>query len=210
LKLAIFDYGSGNLHSAQRSFAATGAEVEVSSDPDRVVQAAGLVVPGVGAFGSCIDQLRRAGGSEIISKFIESGRPVFGICVGMQVMFAGGQEKGHHSGLGYLAGEVVKLSAPILPHMGWNQLSSVSTPAPEVLDGIADQDFYFVHSYGAFDTSGLDSYALAHYGESEFLALAQRGLLTVTQFHPEKSGAAGLKLIKNWVDQISQNEWIAK
>lgn len=204
MKLALLDYGSGNLHSAARAFAQWGDEVSVVHAPE-VADFAALIVPGVGAFGACMTQLQEAGGEVIIANFIDAGKPVFGICVGMQVLFSRGLEKGSWAGLDYLAGDIAKLSAPILPHMGWDTFSELSSQRPLVLKGISERDFYYVHSYGATDVTrlgDLDSYALCNYGGSTFVALANKGLITTTQFHPEKSGSAGAALIKNWLELV--------
>src|SRR5688500_1137163 len=146
-KVAVLDYGSGNLRSAERALARVGADVTVTSDPAVAFEADGLVVPGVGASAACMDGLRAVDGPRIIGRRLAGGRPVLGICVGMQILFDRGVEHGHHAeGCGEWPGVVEQLKAPVLPHMGWN---TVDAPAGSVLfDGLADQRFYFVHSYG--------------------------------------------------------------
>jgi imidazole glycerol-phosphate synthase subunit HisH len=197
--IAILDYGSGNLRSAQRAFEISSSEVVVTSDPKICIEADGLVVPGVGAFAACMAQLASVGGKEIISSRIEKERAVFGICVGMQVLFEESDEKKMCSGLGILAGNVSEVRAPILPHMGWNTVK----PSPEsnLFRGIEEESFYFVHSYAAkkFVSGALNT--TTFYGE-EFLSAIERGYVVATQFHPEKSGAAGAKLIANWVSSL--------
>ena len=197
--IAILDYGSGNLRSAERAFQLASDQVVVTNNPQICLEADGLVVPGVGAFAACMAQLVNVGGDKIISDRVSNSRPIFGICVGMQIFFESSSEKGDHKGLGIVAGKISKISAPILPHMGWN---TVSTPSESRLfEGIGNESFYFVHSFaaktqvpGALNTS-------SNYGE-DFLAAVEEENLVATQFHPEKSGAAGAKLISNWVKSI--------
>ena len=197
--IAILDYGSGNLRSAERAFALATSEVVVTSDPEICLRADGLVVPGVGAFGACMDQLLAIKGDEIISARIAQAKKVFGICVGMQIMFALGSEKEAGSGLAIWPGSVDKIAAPILPHIGWNTV----TPGEgsKLFAGISDQSFYFVHSYAAHAPVANATNTYCNYGE-DFLAAVETPLVVATQFHPEKSGAAGAKLIKNWVESL--------
>ena len=194
--IAILDYGSGNLRSAERAFARAYSDVIVSSDPAICAEADGLVVPGVGAFAACMDQLIEAGGAEIIDARIAHELPTLGICVGMQVMFSDGREKSAHKGLGIWPGDVSQLDAPILPHIGWN---TVSVGEGSLLfTGVEDERFYFVHSYAAKSAVPDAVNSTANYNEN-FLAAVETPYVVTTQFHPEKSGAAGLKLIENWV-----------
>ena len=197
--IAIFDYGSGNLKSAQRAFASTGRNVVVTSDTEVATRAKGLVIPGVGAFGACMAQLISAGGDELINNRISSGDPILGICVGMQILFSSSSEKGEHKGLGVVAGEIRKLDNKVLPHIGWNTLTIDSTS--RLFKGIEEESFYFVHSYAA--NQGVEGAANSYseYGES-FLAAFEKGPVSATQFHPEKSGTAGLRMISNWVDSL--------
>jgi len=196
-RIAVLDYGSGNLRSAQRALERVGADVTVTTDPSAAIEADGLVVPGVGAFAACMRGLDAVGGREIIAARLSAGRPVLGICVGMQVLFETGVEHGVETvGLGVLPGRVEQLRAPILPHMGWN---TVTPPRNSVLfAGLpADTRFYFVHSYAVHDTSGLVT--RAEHGEA-FVAAVENGLVSATQFHPEKSGDAGAALLANWLE----------
>jgi glutamine amidotransferase len=192
-RVAVLDYGSGNLRSAQRALERVGAFVDVTPRP------AGydcLVVPGVGAFAACMGGLSTVDGAATIKAALDEGRPVLGICVGMQVLFEAGVEHGVESaGLCVLPGRVEQLQAPILPHMGWN---IVDAPTGSTLfAGIpGGTRFYFVHSYAAHHTSGL--VAKAHHGE-DFVAAVEDGLVSATQFHPEKSGDAGATLLENWL-----------
>jgi imidazole glycerol-phosphate synthase subunit HisH len=203
-KLVVLDYGSGNLRSAQRALERVGAEVDVTSDPSAAANADGLVVPGVGAFEACMTGLRSIGGEKIIADRLAAGRPVLGVCVGMQILFARGVEFGvETAGCGQWPGSVVRLDAPVIPHMGWNV---VDAPAGSVLfKGIAtDTRFYFVHSYAAQqwegDPSALLTWATHHV---PFLAAVEDGPLSATQFHPEKSGDAGAELLSNWVGALN-------
>ena len=202
--VAVLDYGSGNVHSAVKAIAAAGADVELTRDRDAVMNADGLLVPGVGAFTAVINQLREVRGDELIERRLAGGRPVLGICVGMQILFEHGVEHGIDTeGLGEWPGTVSELVAPVLPHMGWN---TVDAPAESRLfAGIEDERFYFVHSYAAKDWT-LEAYGAfqapavtyATHGE-RFIAAVENGPLSATQFHPEKSGEAGLQLLRNWL-----------
>lgn len=199
--IAILDYGSGNLRSAERAFATTGEDVIVTSDREIALQADGLVVPGVGAFAACMQGLKKVDGAAIIKERLEKERPVLGICIGMQIMFSHGSEhsdNGLHAGVGIWDGVVSQLTAPILPHMGWNTIES--DPASILFQGVADQSFYFVHSFAAKDSVG-KMQAWSTHGE-KFLAAVEDGYTSATQFHPEKSGSAGLALIKNWSNSL--------
>jgi len=195
--IAILDYGSGNLRSAQRAFERAHSEVVVTADPELCSRADGLVVPGVGAYAACMEQLIAAGGDRIIQERVSAGAPLFGICVGMQVLFDEGREKIGHRGLGIFNGSVTQLNSPVLPHIGWN---TVHVPDESALfAGVADQSFYFVHSFAATENIANAVVTHAEYGES-FIAAVERGSIVATQFHPEKSGEAGARIIQNWVD----------
>jgi imidazole glycerol-phosphate synthase subunit HisH len=201
-RVVVFDYGSGNLRSAERALARAGADVEVTADRDAALAADGLVVPGVGAFATCVDGLRAAGGEEVVRERLERDAPVLGICVGMQVLYETGEEHGRRSsGLGLLRGAVTRLDAPVLPHMGWNTLEAA--PGSVLLDGLpASERFYFVHSYAARPTEdGGAAESTAVHGEP-FTAVVERGALSATQFHPEKSADAGRHLLENWLRSL--------
>jgi imidazole glycerol-phosphate synthase subunit HisH len=200
----VLDYGSGNLRSAQRALERTGADVEVTADADAALNADGLVVPGVGAYEACMVGLRAIGGEKIIAERVTAGRPVLGVCVGMQILFARGVEFGVESaGCGQWPGSVVRLDAPVTPHMGWN---TVEAPAGTTLFAGLDPDtrFYFVHSYAAQQWEG-DPAAKLTWATHHvpFLAAVEDGALAATQFHPEKSGDAGATLLDNWVRGLS-------
>lgn len=199
--IAILDYGSGNLRSAQRAFERSGAEVVVTSDKEVALNAAGLVVPGVGAFAACMRGLISIGGDEIVRARVLAKRPTLGICVGMQIFFRDGDEHTNgelHKGVGVWPESITKLKAPILPHMGWNTVSV--TGNSNLFKGLDDQSFYFVHSYAAKAPVGVTQAWTTH-GE-KFLSAVEDGAICATQFHPEKSGAAGLALIKNWAGML--------
>ena len=199
--IAILDYGSGNLRSAQRAFERSGAEVVVTSDRDVALNAAGLVVPGVGAFAACMRGLISVGGDEIVRARVAGQRPTLGICVGMQIFFRDGDEHTNgelHKGVGVWQESISKIKAPILPHMGWNTVSINGDS--NLFSGLTDQSFYFVHSYAAKAPVGI-SQAWTTHGE-KFLSAVEDGAICATQFHPEKSGDAGLALIKNWVAML--------
>ncbi|MGY4102208.1 imidazole glycerol phosphate synthase subunit HisH [Nocardia pseudovaccinii] len=206
--VALLDYGSGNLHSAHRALIRAGANVEVTADADIALAADGLVVPGVGAFAACMAGLREVKGERIIGQRLAGGRPVLGICVGMQILFERGVEFGVETdGCAEWPGVVERLSAPVLPHMGWN---TVSAPTDSVLfAGMAsDTRFYFVHSYAAqtWDLPPSEHFAAPKLTWAEhgvpFLAAVENGPLSATQFHPEKSGDAGAQLLRNWVNSL--------
>ena len=197
-QLVVLDYGSGNLRSAERALARAGASVTVTSDLAAAADADGLVVPGVGAYAACMAGIEALGAGPVIRERVDAGRPVLGICVGMQILFEAGDEHGEVTkGLGVLPGEVRRLGAPILPHMGWNTVAT--DPASALFRGIAGERFYFVHSYAATATEGLVT--TAEHGEP-FVAAVERGSLSATQFHPEKSGDAGATLLRNWLDTL--------
>ncbi len=179
----------------QRAFALTGHETIVTSDPAISLKSDGLVVPGVGAYGACMEQLIAVGGDAIISERVASGAPILGICVGMQILFAAGTEKGGHIGLGIFAGQVSEIAAPILPHIGWNNVRSDESSI--LFRGLQNERFYFVHSFAAKVVVAGAANSWTNYGE-DFLAAVERGSVSAVQFHPEKSGAVGAALIANW------------
>lgn len=204
-RIALLDYGSGNLRSAYRALEWAGARVELTSDPDLALAADGLVVPGVGAFAACMDGLRGVGGVELIRERVDRNRPILGICVGHQVLFEAGIEHGIRAdGCGVLPGVVEQLPARRLPHMGWN---TISAPVDsEIFANASDERFYFVHSYGVLRFPAVTSARVTwctHEGES-FLAAIESGPISSTQFHPEKSGAAGEKVLKNWISKVAE------
>jgi glutamine amidotransferase len=198
--IAVVDYDAGNLHSAAKGLATVGGEPVVTSDPAALAAAAAVVLPGVGAFCDCVAKIRDRGLEEPIRAFIASGRPFLGICIGLQVLFDRGREGAGADGLGILPGEVVRIAAPGLkvPHMGWNSLR-FTRPCP-LFAGVAPGAYvYFVHSYHA--RSG-DVVATCDYGEPVTAAVA-RGNCFGVQFHPEKSSAVGLRILRNFVEMAA-------
>jgi len=202
--VVVLDYGSGNVHSAAKALELAGARVELTADRDRVDAADGLLVPGVGAFSAVMGALGTVRGGALIERRLTGSRPVLGICVGMQVLFEHGVERGNDTpGLGEWPGSVTELDAPVLPHMGWN---TVETPEnSRLFKGLENERFYFVHSFAA-QTWELDvqppfpapMLTWAEHG-SRFIAAVENGPLTATQFHPEKSGEPGIRLLRNWL-----------
>jgi glutamine amidotransferase len=206
-KVVVFDYGSGNVHSALKALEHAGASVTLTKDRAQALDADGLVVPGVGAFAAVMTALVEAGGDQIIDSRLAGGKPVLGICVGLQIMFETGLEHGVRTqGLGQWPGVVDKLDAPRLPHMGWNTVDVAA--GSRLFRGVEKERFYFVHSYGVtrFELEGggplpAPLVSWAEHGE-RFVAAVENGPLCATQFHPEKSGPAGLRLLTNWVDSL--------
>ena len=205
--VVVLDYGSGNVHSAAKALERAGARVELTADRDRVLAADGLFVPGVGAFEAVMSALNAANGGALIEKRLTGSRPVLGVCVGMQVLFDSGVERGNDlPGLGEWPGAVTELTAPVLPHMGWNTVDAAQ--GSRLFDGIENERFYFVHSYAAQDWT-LDVQppfpapllTWAEHG-SRFLAAVENGPLSATQFHPEKSGEPGIRLLTNWLQTL--------
>jgi glutamine amidotransferase len=204
----VLDYGSGNLRSAVRALERAGAEVELTPERAAAESADGLVVPGVGAFAACMAGLHGVDGPRAIGRRLAGGRPVLGICVGMQVLFERGVEHGvETAGCDEWPGTVERLQAPVVPHMGWN---TVAIPDRSTLfAGVEHERFYFVHSYAArswdLKTDGHTRAPLVTWSEhlgDRFVAAVENGPLSATQFHPEKSGEAGAALLRNWVTSL--------
>jgi imidazole glycerol-phosphate synthase subunit HisH len=207
--VTVLDYGSGNLRSAVRALERAGADVTLTGDKEAALAADGLVVPGVGAFAACMAGLRGVKGPEIIGRRLAGGRPVLGICVGMQVLFETGVEHGVTTeGCDEWPGTVERIQAPVVPHMGWN---TVEVPdGSRLFDGVERERFYFVHSYGVRDWTLVTNdrthaplVTWAEHGGDRFVAAVENGPLCATQFHPEKSGDAGARLLANWVGSLS-------
>jgi glutamine amidotransferase len=201
--IAIVDYGIGNLGSVLKAFRRHGTEIELTADPPALRRAAALVLPGDGAFGAAMDELRSRGLDRLVLEAVRDGRPVLGVCVGMQLLFEESEEHGRHRGLGLLPGRVRRFEVEPLPvpHMGWNQVTRARPHS--VLDGLADGAYvYFVHSYWC-DARDEDVVAWSDYG-ARFPAIVARGSVLGLQFHPEKSQAVGLDMIGNFVRAVRE------
>ena len=207
-RVVVLDYGSGNTHSAVRALERAGAQVELTADRAAATECDGLVVPGVGAFRACVEGLRAVKGPEVIGRRLAGGRPVLGICVGMQVLFSRGVEHGVDTGgLEEWPGVVERLQAPVVPHMGWN---TVEVPeGSSLFAGVEQERFYFVHSYGVrewtqpvHERMRAPLVTWSAHGGDRFVAAVENGPLAATQFHPEKSGDAGAALLEHWVGAL--------
>jgi imidazole glycerol-phosphate synthase subunit HisH len=199
--VVVLDYGSGNLRSAQRALHRAGATVTVTPDLSAAASADGLVVPGVGAYAACMAGIDALGAGPVIAARVAAGAPVLGICVGMQVLFDYGEEHGVVTkGLGLIPGAVTRLTAERVPHMGWN---TVAVPSGSRLFAGVEPGtrFYFVHSYAATPVEGQGLVTLTEHG-APFVAAVEKGCLSATQFHPEKSGDAGAILLRTWVRSL--------
>ena len=210
-RVVVFDYGSGNVRSAVRALEHVGAEVELTADRAAALAADGLFVPGVGNFHACLAGLRAAGGPLVIDYRLSGGRPVLGVCVGMQVLFDGSDEPSDRpqEGLGEWPGTVARLHAEVVPHMGWATVAPAADT--RLFAGVESERFYFVHSYAVQDwtmepptgvfAAVAPKVTWAQHG-GPFVAAVENGPLSATQFHPEKSGDAGLALLENWVRSL--------
>ena len=211
--VAVLDYGVGNLHSAAKALDRAGADVQVVSTVAEAAGAAGLVVPGVGAYGACLRGLGSAGGAAAVAGWLEGGRPLLGICVGMQLLFEASEEGPVSDGAGVVPGKIRRLTGGVrgtpggcpgesgvkIPHIGWDEVTV--RPGSRLFAGLGDGTrFYFVHSY-APEPDGEAIAAVCDYG-GRFAAAVEHGNLFGTQFHPEKSGAAGLALLANFVAEV--------
>ncbi|KAE8128344.1 MULTISPECIES: imidazole glycerol phosphate synthase subunit HisH [Bifidobacterium] len=207
----VFDYGFGNVRSMLRALANIGLDATLTSDYRQALEADGLVVPGVGAFAACMQGLKRVGGDRVVYDRLRAGRPVLGVCVGQQILFQSGDENGVEAqGLGLIGGSIDKIDADVTPHMGWNTIEA--SQGTVLLKGVEEERFYFVHSYAATRAEPADCSALhidfgptqqqvtwCQYDRTRFVAAYERGALSATQFHPEKSAKAGEQLLRNWV-----------
>lgn len=203
--ITIIDYEMGNLRSVEKAFSSLGFAVRVSSDPKEIATADKIVLPGVGAFRDCINNLRQGGFVEPLLTHVKQGKPLLGICVGMQMLFDESEEFGIHKGLGLIPGKVVRFPAGMVeagerlkvPHMGWNNLLIKKNSA--LFTAVPDKSFvYFVHSYYCMAQNQDDVAATCRYGEVEFCASLWRDNIMATQFHPEKSQDIGLKIFRNF------------
>src|SRR5699024_10978174 len=207
-RVAVLDYGSGNLRSVSRAAERAGASVEVTADFDAAAAADGLLVPGVGAFAACMRGLRAVRGGELVGRRLAGSRPVLGVCVGRQVLFDRGVEHGRSAdGLGEWPGRVERLRAEIVPHIGWNTVQSAS--GSQMFAGIAEERFYFVHSYAVRSWELISAPPMpaplvtwTGYHPDRFVTAVENGPLWATQFHPEQSGEAGVALLRNWLARL--------
>jgi imidazole glycerol-phosphate synthase subunit HisH len=201
---AVLDYDAGNVRSAKRGFDVAGADAVVTSDAAAAERADLLVIPGVGHFSSCLAQLRSSGLEGVVSEFITAGRPVFGICVGMQLLYERSEE-GDEPGLGLLPGRVERFPVgSVVPHMGWDVVHAAEDAEDDpLLDGVAGERLYFVHSYYAVPTDAAHVVGRTAYGGVDFPCLVREGSVVGTQFHPEKSGRVGARLLANWVASLT-------
>ena len=199
--VALLDYGVGNLHSAAKALDRAGADVRVVPTVAEAAGAAGLVVPGVGAYGACLTGLGSAGGAAAVATWLEGGRPLLGICVGMQLLFEASEEGPVSDGVGVVSGKLRRLTGQVkIPHIGWDEVTV--RPGGRLFAGLGDGTrFYFVHSYAPEPDGEAAVAAVCDYG-GRFAAAVEHGNLFGTQFHPEKSGAAGLTLLANFVNEV--------
>ncbi|KIL37686.1 imidazole glycerol phosphate synthase [Cohnella kolymensis] len=196
--IAIVDYGMGNLHSVSKAVERLGCEAAVTSDKDRILSADGVILPGVGAFGDAMANLRGTGLEETVKTYVASGKPLLGICLGMQLLFTESEEHGRHEGLDLLPGRVVRFQGDYkVPHMGWNELE-FKQPSP-LFEGLEQGHVYFVHSYHALPDRKEDLLATADYYQ-QVTAIVGRGSVFGMQFHPEKSGELGMALLRRFVE----------
>ena len=211
-RVAVLDYGSGNVHSVCAALERAGAETQLTADAEFCATADGLVIPGVGAFAAVMQKLHAVGAPKIIDRRLVAGLPTLGICVGMQVLFDRGFEHGDETvGLSQWPGDVVKLSAKRLPHIGWTRVAAGA--GTQLFEPASNDYFYFVHSYAALELALPPSpnfaapiLSTAEYEGQRFLAAVENGPLSATQFHPEKSGEAGLRFLKRWVARLQAGE----
>jgi len=202
--IAVIDYGVGNLFSVEKALAAVGAEVRVTNDAETLRQAERIVLPGVGAFGDCMKNLEATGLIPVIRQEVAAGKPLLGICVGLQILFEGSEESPEAAGLGILRGKVRRIRAKGLkiPHMGWNSLCVRGKGGEEFLRGLSEEPYvYFVHSYHAVPEDQNVIAAVTEYGET-LTAAVRKDNVWAAQFHPEKSGDVGLRILKNFMEGI--------
>ena len=201
--IAIIDYGMGNLHSVEKALQKVGARTAIVTEPEGIGRAKALVLPGVGAFGKGMENLRQRGFLQFIRQWATAGRPLLGICLGLQLLFEESEEMGRHEGLKVLPGQVVRFQGPLkVPHIGWNQIHPVR-PSP-ILEGIGDGSYaYFVHSYYAQPADPAIVLATTDYG-LDFASVVGKGNVFGLQFHPEKSQAVGLRILRNFLEDVNR------
>jgi glutamine amidotransferase len=203
--IAIIDYGMGNLHSVSKAVERLGCEMLVTSDPQQILDADGAILPGVGAFGDAMANLRETGLAHTVKEYAASGKPLLGICLGMQLLFTESEEHGLHQGLNLLPGRVVRFQGSYkIPHMGWNELSFIQ-PSP-LFEGVEPGHVYFVHSYHALPEQSSDLLAVTDYHQP-VTAIVGRDSVYGMQFHPEKSGELGMALLKRFVGMVDSRQY---
>ena len=204
-RVAVLDYEAGNVRSAQRALLAAGADAWITGEARDAATADALLVPGVGAFGSCLANLRGAGLVDLLHDWIEAQRPVFGICIGMQLLYAHSQEEPDVDGLGLLPGGVVRFPAGVtVPHMGWNVVDAADRDPDALLDGVVGERCYFVHGYYAVPDDHDHVVGTTDYAGAAFPSVVREGSVVGTQFHPEKSGPVGARLLANWLAEVQR------
>ncbi|MEX0592868.1 MAG: imidazole glycerol phosphate synthase subunit HisH [Nitriliruptoraceae bacterium] len=206
VKVAVLDYNAGNVRSARRAFAEVGTDARITADAGDAADCDVLVVPGVGHFSSCLANLRRSGLHDVLGQWVQQQRPVFGICVGMQLLYSASEE-GDEPGLGLLPGKVVRFpTTAVVPHLGWNVVQATPGHAQDALvAGVDRRRCYFTHSYYAVPDDATHVVATSTYGDANFPCLVREGSVVGTQFHPEKSGRVGMRLLENWVTQLRED-----
>lgn len=198
-KLSIIDYGLGNLFSVSRAFEHVGAEVELIDKPEKIKSAGNLLLPGVGAFAVGIAELNKSGFSSAVKEHVKAGKPLLGICLGMQMLFETSEENGSHQGLGIIKGNVARIPDTLkVPHIGWTKLTKNGNP--KILSSTTENDsFYFVHSYHGICGDEKDLAAYAVYGGNKITASVEKDNVYGCQFHPEKSAESGLNICKTFL-----------
>ncbi|MGZ9586951.1 imidazole glycerol phosphate synthase subunit HisH [Paenibacillus marinisediminis] len=204
--IAIVDYGMGNLHSVSKAVERLGVQTMVTSDPQDLAAASAIILPGVGAFGDAMQALHATGLADVLKKLAHSGKPLIGICLGMQLLFETSEEHGDHEGLGLLRGRVVRFKPGDykVPHMGWNELKW-KQPGHKLVKGLDEGHVYFVHSYHVLADDSSDVLAVCEYAGREVTAIVARNNVYGMQFHPEKSGQLGMKLLQQFLHMIAVN-----
>jgi glutamine amidotransferase len=197
--IAIIDYGMGNLHSVSKAVERLGYEAIVTSDPEQILAAEGAILPGVGAFGDAMEQLKESNLRDVVIRYAGTGKPLLGICLGMQLLFTQSEEHGSHEGLNLLPGDVVRFrGAYKVPHMGWNKLAFIQSASP-LFEGLEEGHVYFVHSYHVKPERESDLLAATDYYQP-VTAIVGKDNVYGMQFHPEKSGEIGMQLLSNFLN----------
>jgi glutamine amidotransferase len=197
--IAIIDYGMGNLHSVSKAVERLGYEAIVTSDPEQILAADGAILPGVGAFGDAMEQLKESNLRDVVIRYAGTGKPLLGICLGMQLLFTQSEEHGSHEGLNLLPGDVVRFrGAYKVPHMGWNKLAFIQSASP-LFEGLEEGHVYFVHSYHVKPERESDLLAATDYYQP-VTAIVGKDNVYGMQFHPEKSGEIGMQLLSNFLN----------